>query len=126
MSLKERAKADAANILSNSLEWGELLVFTNNLGDAVPVNGMYIEHHVSVDEQGNNVIGKNGRVTVSESELLGAGYVVRNADGDVDLKNHLITVNHQNGSLVTYRIEYFTPDETLGLIVCYLGDYGVD
>ena len=126
MSLKTRAKADAANILSNSDEWGESLIFDDGNGSIVTVNGLYVEHHMDVDEQGNKVIGKNGRVTVSEQTLIDAGYTVRDSNNDVDLKNHKVSVNHQNGSVVKYRIEYIQPDETLGLILCYLGDYATN
>ncbi len=127
MSLKDQAKSQIHDILTNTDEWGETMTFEDEGSNTGSAAGLYIEHNSKLDEQGVVVIGREGRVTVTEEALTDdAGLTVRDENGDVNMNNWKVTVTHQNGNSVKYRIEWWQPDESLGLIVCYLKDYAAN
>jgi hypothetical protein len=65
---------------------------------------------------------KNAHIAISEKFLSDASYPYRNLSGEVSLKNHRIAVADSTGLVKNYVIREIFPDETIGLIVCILGD----
>ena len=87
-------------------------IWTNS--NEIPGNG--------IDDDGNVVNTKNAHISFSEKQLTDASYPTRNADGDVALYGHKATWIDSTGSSITYTIREFFPDETIGVILCILGD----
>ena len=93
-------------------------------GSFVSVNGLAIKHHLTIDTDGSNTNTMNAHCTVSESLLTDAGYTVRNAQNEVDMKDHLVKYIDSTGIEGEYVIKQCFPDETVGVITFILGDYG--
>lgn len=124
MGLIDQAKKDIEQITSNSNEFGVSMTFTAPTSKTATVTGLHKKHHLGIDpEKGVAVNTKTASVSVSEKFLADAGYPVRNGNGVVDLKKHLVAVKDSTGTTETYIIEQWFPDETIGLIVCTLGTY---
>lgn len=124
MGLLEQAKADIKQITSDLDGWSvEHVLTTPDDVTSVTVNGLHTKHHLSVDTDGHNVNSKNSHSSFSEEVLTDAGYTVRNANGEVALINHKLTVKDSTGIDKQYVISEAFPDETIGLIVCILRDF---
>ncbi len=106
-------------------EWSVDLTFQNlDKSLSVTVKGLGTSHHLSIDPNtGLPLNARNTHIAISEDVLTDAGYIVRNANGEIDLIRHFVSFKNNKGVLKHYRINETWPDETLGLIVCILGDY---
>lgn len=87
------------------------------------IKGFATKHHLSISSEGLPVNSKNTHCTIAESILVAAGYTVRNANGEVDLINHLVSYADSSEVVKHYKISETMPDETLGQITCFLSDY---
>lgn len=137
MGLIDQAKKDIEQITSNLSEFAVPIVFTspgNNTFDpsfdmtfanvSVTINGLFDKHHLGFDsESGRDVNVKHASIVVSEKFLKDAAYPVRNLKGIVNLKGHKVAVKDSTGTINTYIINEWFPDETVGVIVCILGDF---
>lgn len=125
MGLLELSKEDIEDITSDiDGGWAAELTLTSPGGDVVVVNGLHTKHHFGVEPQLQKLVNtKNAHISVSEKFLVDAGYPVRDSENEVNLSGHLVMVKDSTGSEVTYRIEQWFPDETIGLITCILGDF---
>jgi len=124
MGILEIAKNDIKGITSDKdTGFGVEQTFEAPNGKIAIVVGLHTKHHLSVDLEGNNVNGKNTHSSIHEQLLIDAGYPVRNTDGEVDFKGHKVTAPDSNGNQITYVINEWFPDESVGLIVCILGDF---
>ena len=122
MSLIAQAKADIEQITYNQNEFGVLITFTAPDDSTATVAGLHTKHHLGLDTDGNPVNSKNAHISFSEKNLTDEGYVVRDANSEVSLIGHRVSVNDSTGSPKEYIIRETLPDETIGLIVCILGD----
>jgi hypothetical protein len=100
------------------------IIVTINSDKSLTIKGIYAQHHNSIATDGTPVNAKLTRVSFAESSLSLANYPVRNANGEVYLKRHLIDFTDSTGVLKHYIIKESFPDETVGVITCILGDYG--
>lgn len=106
-------------------EWSVDLLIEDLSGLAVTVKGFASKHHLGIDPQtGIPVNTKNTHCSISEKVLTDAGFSVRNADKEVMMVGWKVTWTDSSGTQFIYKINETMPDETLGLIVCFLGDYG--
>jgi hypothetical protein len=130
MGILELARRDFQTISSNKdAGFAVDITFTANTAEAetATVAGLHTKHHLAIDpDLGTPVNSKNAHVTVSEQLLLDAEYPVRNDNGEVDMKNHLVVVKDSTGEDYNYIISEFFPDETLGVIVFILRKYGTN
>jgi len=98
------------------------LTFTPPSGSPATILGYGTVHHLSFDPQtGRAVNSKNAHCSFAESLLTDAGYTVRVLN-EVSMKNHKVRFKDSAGITRNYKINETFPDETLGLIVCILGD----
>lgn len=98
--------------------------FDKTFGIMAEIKGLHTKHHMDMNpETGERTNSKNAHVSFTEEQLTAMDYPIRNAAGEVELKDHLIKVKDSTGELIPYTIRNFYPDETLGLIVCILQDY---
>lgn len=88
--------------------------------------GLASKHFINFDTDGLPVNSKNAHICLDESDLVEKGYSARNLTGEISLINHKIEVKDSTGVIKNYVIQETFPDETLGLIVCILGDYGTN
>lgn len=86
------------------------------------IPAIHSKHHFSYDANGKPVNSRNAHVSFSESNVE-AGYPIRNAAGEVHLHGHRVLVKDSTGADKQYMIREWFPDETIGLIVCILGDF---
>lgn len=125
MSLLDTAKASIKRITTDTNGFGVSMVLIAPSGATVTIAGLHTKHHINVDTDGNPVNSKNAHVSISEEVLTALGYPVRNADREVNLKGHRVNVADSTGMVKNYVIQEWFPDESVGLIVCILGDYEV-
>jgi hypothetical protein len=123
VGLIEQIKKDVEQITSNSNDWAVSISFVAPKGEMATINGLHTKHHLGVDTDGNMVNSKKAHVSFSEKFLTDAGYPVRNAKQEVDLKGHLVSVKDSTGIVKQYVMLSWFPDETIGLIACILEDY---
>ena len=119
----DQIRLDALAITTNANEFGAPIVFVAPGGQTVTINGRTKKIHLRFDYEGNAVNAKDASITVAEKALVDAGYVVRNANSEVNLYNHKVSWVDSTGASATYAIKQTFPDESVGLIVCILGDF---
>lgn len=90
----------------------------------VEVKGLGTKHHNSIGTDGLPFNSKNAHISLIESDLVEKGITVRDANGEVNLRNFLADFIDSSGVLKNYIIKETFPDETVGVIVCILVDYG--
>lgn len=124
MGLIDQIKKDIEQITSNGDGFAVEMTFTAPTAEVVTIKGLHKKHHLGVNpETGVAVNSKSASVTFSEKFFTDQNYPVRNSRKVVDLKGHLVDVKDSTGELQRYIIKEWFPDETIGLIVCVLGDY---
>lgn len=125
MGLIEQVKADAKQIMENTGDFGVVMTFVAPDNSTATVAGMHTKHRISLSPEGIPINARNAHVSVSEESLTALGYPVRVGD-EVEMTGHKVTVKDSTGEDKTYVIREWFPDETIGLIVCILGDYASD
>jgi len=125
MGLIDVANKDIRKITADLNGWGVVIVLTALDLTSATINGLHTKHHLGIDTDGNPVNTKNAHISFSEQELIDAEptYPIRNANDEVDLRNHKVLVKDSTGVDKSYVIREWMPDETIGLIVCILGDH---
>ncbi|MGB0881420.1 MAG: hypothetical protein ACPGSO_00595 [Vicingaceae bacterium] len=124
MSLVDRAREDARQIITNGNDWGvELTLITPDGSTSLTLNGLHTKHSIDVDSEGNIIKGRNAHVNIVESVLDENLYPYKSVDGEIILYNHRVVVSDATKDNVEYVINEFIPDEFLGVIVCILGDF---
>lgn len=123
MGLIEQARKDIAQITQNGGDFAIDMVFTSPDGDVANVKGLHTRHHLGINDQGLPINSRNVHVSISETALTDAEYPYRNDDNEVYLKNHRVDAADSSGVVRAYKVEQWHQDETVGLIVCILGDY---
>ena len=124
MNLIDRARYDTQRITSNlNNGFGVSMTLIAPGGATATVIGLHTKHWLSVDTEGNQVDSKNAHASFAEKFLKEVNYPLRNGQGEVDLSKHKLKVKDSTGVEWTYVIERSFPDETVGLIVCILGDF---
>jgi len=124
MSLLQEARNLWQEMSSDTSQFGVEMTFTAPTGETATVAGLHTKHHQSFDLEGRMVNSKNAHVSVKEDLLTALDYPVRNAKGEVSIKNHLVTVKDSTLEDKTYVVRECYQNETLGVIVMILGDYG--
>lgn len=124
MGLIERARRDINRIITNSSDGpGQSITLTSPDGVVLNLTGLHKKIRLGVDTEGNIVNSKTATVTISDKVLADANYPYRDPGNEVDLNNHLVSVADITGLQCSYIMQSWHPDETLGIIVCYLQDY---
>jgi hypothetical protein len=126
MGLIETINKDILKITTNLNEFGvEMTLTTPDDVVSADIDGLHSKHHLAIDTDGNQVNSKSAHISFSEQELIDKEptYPIRNANGEVDLKGHKVTVKDSTGIDKNYVVREWFPDETIGLIVCILGDF---
>jgi len=118
MGILDKVKTDMKKILGNTGAFAVSLTITDG-SQSVTITGTTASHFLQVDpETGLKMRGRNVHVTVSMGALSDKGYTFRDADGEIALVNHRVTVEG-----VTLVVRETMPDETFASIVLILGDF---
>jgi hypothetical protein len=112
-----RYSGDAANGFAQNI------TFTDPSGLTVTITGLATKHHLGFDTDGNMVNSQKASVAVSEQRLTAAGYTVRNSNNEVALIGHKVDTKDNTGILKNFIVVQNIPDETVGMIVCFLKQY---
>lgn len=126
MSLIAQAQADIKQITSNLDEFAVDIKLINTLNENIEIQGLHTKIHLGVDTDGNMVNAKKAHISFSEDNVLALGFSIRNIKGEVDLRKWKVDVKDPTGIVKKYSIQQWFPDETIGLIVCILEDYGTN
>lgn len=124
--LLQAARRDAAKIISSGGFEEDITISNLSQTKSLNIKGLHSKHWISFDTDGSQVNSKNAHVLIDEQILNENGYDTRNArTGNIDLKNHRISVKDSTLMVKEYIIVECYPSETFGLIVCILGDFKV-
>lgn len=122
MSLIELANSDINDITTDLNGWGVGMVLTAPNATTLACVGLHTKHRSGYDSEGLQVNTKNAHISISEDVFIAASYPYR-VNGEVNLKDHLVTVKDSTRADIQYIIREWFQDETIGCIVCILGDY---
>ena len=118
----QKARRDAKKYVTRG-GFEENIILTSADGlTSLNTTGFVSKHWLSVDTDGNAANSKNAHITLDEDVLKEANYPVR-LENEVFLRGHRVTTLDSTKLNKVYVIKEWFPDETLGLIVCILGDY---
>lgn len=124
-NLLKAARADAKRYTSSGGFEEDITIKTPNGAITANITGAATKHHISFDSDGNQINSKNAHIRIVEDDLVALEYPVRNASGEVELINHLVSVPDSSLVVRNYIILETFPNETMGVIVCILGDYNI-
>jgi hypothetical protein len=120
----EQAQRDIERITQDLSGFGKAMVLIWPDGQELPIIGLHTKHHMAIDPETNLQINvKNAHASFSETPITLAGMSVRNAQREVSLAGFKIRAVDSAGLVWTYVVTSWFPDESIGLIVCILGDY---
>ena len=117
------AKRDAKHFVTSGGFEESIVLITPTRDKQLSLTGLATKHWINFDTDGNPVNSKNVHICIDESFLVANGYPVRNAKGEINLMKHLVSFPDSSGMVKNYVVRENFPDETLGLIVCILGDF---
>lgn len=124
MGLIERAQQDMQRYTSDKNGFAVDITLIAPDNTTVTIAGLSTKHQLGIDQMTGEVVSsRTASVSFSETIAVAAGYTVRDADGEVSLKNHRVETADSNGAVKKFIIDKVIADEKLGLIVCILGDY---
>lgn len=116
------AKADVKKYISAGGFESDIKITSPDGNDVLDLQGWASKHHLNFDTDGTVINAKNAHICLSEQTLVDNAYPVRIND-EIVLRNHRIEVKDSSGIVKKYIVKENFPDETLGLIVCILGDF---
>jgi len=122
MGLMDTAKEDWQTFTTDLDGFGKTIQLIAPDLTTLNVVGIATKHHIGIDTEGNMVNVKNAHVSFSEKQLTDAGYPHRDANGEVNMDHHKVVWTDSTGNSVTYVVREYYPDETIGVILCILGD----
>lgn len=124
MDLLTQIRMDVAQITGDTGGFATSILFETPAGQEYTIPGTRTKHHLGFDPvNGNRKNVRTASISVSESALKAASYPYRNVAGEVHLATHKVSYADASGRVCKYVIREWYPDETLGLIVCILGDF---
>lgn len=126
MGLFEIIKRDAKFIVNSGGYQIDIEMITPSGDKSVNIQGWAVKVSGSFDSDGNQVNTKNVHITIDEDALISQDYPVRtNKKGieEVSLLQHKVNFKDSSGVVKNYLVRENIPDENLGLITLWLGDY---
>ena len=122
MSILDNARADAAKIMGDSNGFAVAIALTTPSGSqTVSINGIHTKIHMAVSPDGASIVNSK-TAHISFSESAAGTFPLRNAAGEVDIKNYKVDVKDSTGVIKLYVVMEAFADEMLGVIVCKLED----
>lgn len=127
-SLFEIIKRDAKFIVNKGGYQIDIQLTTKDQTKTVNIQGWAVKVSGAFDTDGNQVNTKNVHVTIDEQVLIDALYPVRTFNRkikEVDFEDHIVCFADSSGEVKSYVVIQTVPDENLGLITLWLGDYKI-
>lgn len=116
------AKRDSKFFVTNGGFEVDIELVTPTNDRSLLLTGFATKHWINFDTDGNPVNSKNVHICIDEAILVANGYPHRSKNNEIFLKNHYVSFPDSSGLQKKYVVRENFPDETLGLIVCILGD----
>lgn len=122
MNLTELARRDWHQISTSDNGPGVEIKLTAPNSTTLITTGLFTKHHLGINESGQAVNSRTVHFSISEKQLIDASYPYR-TDGIVNLRRHYAEIKDSTGVTTKYIIREWMPDETLGVILCVLGEF---
>ena len=124
MGMIEQAQADVKRIRTDPRGFTKSMVFTKKDGSqTATIYGMHAKINQTMDTMGNIINGKKAHISIAEEALTDRGYTVRDGNSEVALIGDRVSVADSTGVVREYEIRETIPDQTVGLIVCFLFEF---
>lgn len=117
------ARADFKRFIEGGGFDEDIVLKTPDGATSYEVKGSASKHHINFDSDGNPINSKNAHICIVESSLIDLGIQTRNASGEVNLLKWRVDYPDSTGQIRNYIIDQTFPDETVGGVVCILGDF---
>ena len=117
------ARADTRRIINSGGFEVAITLTPPTPATPLTINGLASKHWITIETDGIDANTKQTHISISEKDLTDNSYPVRDSNGQVSLKGHLVNYIDSTGIEKTNVITEYYPDETLGIIVCVLSDY---
>ena len=121
-SLLGKARRDSKKYVTAGGFQEDITLVTPDGSTTLQTTGFASKHWINFDTDGNAINAKNAHICVDQDELEVANYPYLKGE-EVHLYKHRVTTKDSSGENKQYVVKEHYPDETLGLIVCILGDY---
>ena len=121
-SLLDKARRDSKKYVTAGGFHEDITLATPDGFTTLQTTGFVSKHWINFDTDGNAINAKNAHICVDQTALEAANYPYLK-DKEVHLYKHRVTTKDSSGNNKEYVVNEHYPDETLGLIVCILGDY---
>ena len=128
-SLFDIIKRDAKFIVNSGGYQIDIQLTTKDESKTVNIQGWAVKVSGAFDTDGNQVNTKNVHITIDEQRLVDLGYPFRTFKkkiDEVDLEDHIVSFKDSSGQVKSYVVIQTVPDENLGLITLWLGDYKIN
>jgi hypothetical protein len=112
-SLLNSVRKDALKYATKGGFEEDITLTTPDSNTVLNLKGLATKHWINFDTDGAPVNSKNAHICIPESDLEIASYPARR-NGEVYLRNHLVSVKDSTGVLKNYVIKEWFPNETLG------------
>lgn len=122
-SLLSAARKDAKRYVKEGGFQEDIFLSTPSGHIGVNITGLKSKHHFEYESDGTLLNDRNAHICIDEDDLAAENYPVRDSNGEINLINHRVRATDSSGEEKNYIIKENLPDETLGLIVCLLGDF---
>jgi hypothetical protein len=122
-NILQKARRDAKKYITKGGCEEDIILTSADGLSVLETKGWVSKHWINFETDGNPANSKNAHITLDEELLKSENYPVRNSSQEVSLYRHKVTTKDSTGVNKNYSIIEWLPDETLGLIVCILGDY---
>ena len=119
----DKIRSDAKKYVMKGTASDAVTLTTLDGSITIETTGYNGKHWINYDSDGNAINSKSAHVGLIESDLVELGYPVRNGNNEVSLYGHKVSSKDSSGLTKNYVIKEWFPDETLGVIVCILGDF---
>lgn len=120
--LLDKARRDSKKYVTAGGFQEDITLVTPDGLITLQTTGFVSKHWINFDTDGNAINAKNAHICVDQTVLESASYPYLK-DGEAHLMNHRVTAKDSSGNDKKYVVNEHFADETLGLIVCILGDY---
>ncbi len=123
-SILQAARNDSKSYVKAGGFESQITLSTKDGITAVNIKGFHANRNIVFDpDEGNTVSAQQAHITIDEVDLDDSNYPYRNANGDLNILNHRVTVNDSSGSPVNYSVMTQHHDRSLGLIMVLLSRF---
>lgn len=93
-------------------------------GEEAEFSTLAFDVRLDFETEGGDLSVNKNHITFPESKLIAANYPYRDqVTNNINLSGHCVEWTNTSGILKKYSIEKVSPDQTVGMITCFLANF---